>query len=133
MLGLVPLGLNSPAPSSGFHVEEIYRYSTLFLTVFFQYGCITHRTLDIMLYLSICGDYVRLLSCLSLPGASQTPSDSGPGHSSQHPAGAVLLHRLHLQASPQQALHPPHRHVRYVIPSKPNSKSTAVLCVLYCV
>lgn len=52
--------------------------------------------------------------CVSFPGPSQTSPNSGPGHGPQHPPRAVLLHRLHPQAASQQALHPPHHHLRSV-------------------
>lgn len=55
--------------------------------------------------------------CLSVsfPGASSPASDSGSGHCSLHPAGAVLLHCFHPPAAPQQTLHPPHHHIWWVV------------------
>ncbi len=52
---------------------------------------------------------------VSLPGASQTSSNSVTGCRSVHPTRGVLLHCLHPQAAAQQALHPPHHHLRFVI------------------
>lgn len=63
----------------------------------------------------LCLPLISVCLHVSLPGASAPTSNSGPGHSSENPAGAVLLHRLHSQAAPQQGFHPAHHHLRSVI------------------
>lgn len=71
-------------------------------------------------FCSLVSTLIVVPLCVSLSGASSHPSDSGPGHSSMHPTGAVLLHCLHPQAAPQQALRPAHHHL-WLVTAVPHS------------